>query len=40
MAFQVGSPRYRIEWDDGRTTSLTPSAGVLHAAGKRASSPA
>jgi hypothetical protein len=24
------SPRYRIEWDDGHTTSLTPAAGVLH----------
>jgi hypothetical protein len=32
------SPRYRIEWDDGHTTSLTPAAGVLHAAGKRARS--
>jgi hypothetical protein len=32
------SPRYRIEWDDGHTSSLTPAAGVLHAAGKRASS--
>jgi Domain of unknown function (DUF1918) len=29
------SPRYRIEWDDGHTTSFTPAAGVLHAAGKR-----
>jgi hypothetical protein len=26
------SPRYRIEWDDGHTTSLTPAAGSLHAA--------
>ena len=32
------SSRYRIEWDDGHTTSLTPAAGVLHAAGKRAKS--
>ena len=32
------SPRYRIEWDDGHTTSLTPAAGVLHAASKRESS--
>jgi hypothetical protein len=32
------SPRYRIEWDDGHTTSLTPAAGVLQPAGKRASS--
>lgn len=32
------SPRYRIEWDDGHTTSLTPAAGVLHAARKRAKS--
>jgi hypothetical protein len=30
------SPRYMIEWDDGHTTSLTPAAGVLHAARKRA----
>src|SRR5205814_2554405 len=29
------SPRYRIEWDDGNTTSLTPSAGVLHVVSKR-----
>jgi hypothetical protein len=26
------SPRYRIEWDDGHTTLLTPEAGALHAA--------
>lgn len=25
-------PRYRIEWDDGHTTSYTPAAGALHAA--------
>ena len=29
------APRYRIAWDDGHTTSLTPAAGALHAAGKR-----
>jgi hypothetical protein len=29
------APRYRIEWDDGHTTSLTPEAGALHAVGKR-----
>jgi hypothetical protein len=28
------APRYRIEWDDGHTTSLTPEAGALHAAEK------
>ena len=26
------SPRYRIEWDDGHTTSYTPAAGSLTAA--------
>jgi Domain of unknown function (DUF1918) len=26
------SPRYRIEWDDGHTTSYTPAAGALQAA--------
>ena len=25
------SPRYQIEWDDGRTTIYTPAAGALHA---------
>jgi hypothetical protein len=25
-------PRYRIEWDDGRTTIYAPAAGALHAA--------
>ena len=30
------SPRYRIEWDDGHTTSYTPAAGALHAARKPA----
>jgi len=30
------SPRYRIEWDDGHTTSYTPAAGALHAARKSA----
>jgi hypothetical protein len=29
------APRYRIEWDDGHTTSLTPEAGALHAAEKQ-----
>ena len=29
------SPRYRIEWNDGHTTSYTPAAGALHAAPKR-----
>jgi hypothetical protein len=29
------APRYRIEWDDGHTTSFTPAAGALHAAVKR-----
>jgi hypothetical protein len=29
------APRYRIEWDDGHTTSFTPAAGSLHAMGKR-----
>ncbi len=24
-------PRYRIEWDDGHESILTPSAGALHA---------
>ena len=24
-------PRYRIEWDDGRESIYTPSAGALHA---------
>jgi hypothetical protein len=31
--------RYRIEWDDGHTSSYTPAAGALHlagAAGRRA----
>jgi hypothetical protein len=28
------APRYRIEWDDGHTTSFTPAAGALHAAGR------
>ena len=27
---------YRIEWNDGHTTSYTPAAGALHAAPKRA----
>ena len=31
------APRYRIEWDDGHTTSLTPAAGALHAIDKRSS---
>jgi Domain of unknown function (DUF1918) len=26
------SPRYRIEWDDGHTTSYTPAAGALRRA--------
>jgi hypothetical protein len=26
--------RYEIEWDDGHTTSFTPSAGSLHRVGK------
>ena len=30
------SPRYRIEWNDGHTTSYTPAAGALHPAPKRA----
>jgi hypothetical protein len=30
------SPRYRIEWNDGHTTSYTPAAGALHAARKPA----
>ena len=30
------SPRYRIEWDDGHTTSYTPAAGALRAARNRA----
>jgi hypothetical protein len=30
------APRYRIEWDDGHTTSYTPAAGALHAARKPA----
>ena len=34
------SPRYRIEWDDGHTTSYTPAAGALRAAGKPAGSAA
>ena len=34
------SPRYRIEWDDGHTTSYTPAAGALGAAGKPAGSAA
>ena len=25
------SPRYRIEWDDGRVSIYTPAAGALHA---------
>jgi hypothetical protein len=29
------APRYRIEWDDGHTTSFTPAAGSLHAIGTR-----
>jgi hypothetical protein len=29
------SMRYRIEWDDGRTTIYTPAAGALQAAEKR-----
>lgn len=33
-------PRYRIEWDDGHTTSYTPAAGALRAAGKPAGSAA
>src|SRR4051794_41787645 len=28
------TPRYRIEWDDGHTTSLTPEAGALPAVSK------
>ena len=28
------APRYRIDWDDGRTTIYTPAAGALHAEGK------
>ena len=24
------APRYRIEWDDGHTTTYTPAAGALH----------
>ena len=32
------SPRYRIEWNDGHTTSYTPAAGALHAARKPAGS--
>ena len=26
------APRYRIDWDDGHSTTLTPAAGSLHAA--------
>ena len=26
------APRYRIDWDDGRSSVLTPAAGSLHAA--------
>jgi hypothetical protein len=26
------APRYRIDWDDGHSTVLTPAAGSLHAA--------
>jgi uncharacterized protein DUF1918 len=26
------APRYRINWDDGHSTVLTPAAGSLHAA--------
>ena len=34
-----GDPaRYRIEWDDGHTTTYTPAAGALHAERKRAAS--
>jgi len=33
------APRYRIEWDDGHSTVLTPAAGSLHAA-PRQSEPA
>jgi hypothetical protein len=29
------TPRYRIEWDDGHTTTYTPAAGALHAPRKR-----
>jgi hypothetical protein len=25
------APRYRIDWDDGHSTVLTPAAGSLHA---------
>jgi hypothetical protein len=25
------TPRYRIEWDDGHSSSYTPAAGALHA---------
>jgi hypothetical protein len=31
------APRYRIEWDDGHTTSFTPAAGALQAADQPAS---
>ena len=34
------SPRYRIEWDDGHTTSYAPAGGALRAAGKPAGSAA
>jgi hypothetical protein len=30
------SPRYRIEWDDGHETVLTPSAGSLRRAREQA----
>jgi hypothetical protein len=29
---QDPAPRYRIDWDDGHSTVLTPAAGSLHAA--------
>ena len=31
-------PRYRIEWDDGRTTIYAPAAGALSPARDRAAS--
>ena len=33
------SSRYRIEWDDGHTTALTPAAGALQAEDRQTGAP-